>query len=59
MARKVWTAAELEQMTPAQQQEIFEQSIVMDLSQAPAEFLANVRADVEEHIARHDAQRFE
>jgi len=51
MARKVWTAAELEKLSPAERQEVFEASIVGDLDDVPPEFLARVRARVEERIA--------
>ena len=47
MARKVWTAAELEKLTRAEQQAIFDESIVMDLDEVPPAFLAQVRADAE------------
>ncbi len=47
MARKVWTAAELEKLTRAEQQAIFDESIVTDLDEVPPAFLAQVRADAE------------
>ena len=37
--RKVWTAAELEQMTPAEHDEVFESSVITDVDEVPAEFL--------------------
>jgi hypothetical protein len=40
MPVQVWTAAELEAMTPAQRHEIFEASLVSNLDEAPAELLA-------------------
>lgn len=39
MGSKVWTAAELEQMTPAERQAIFDASLVTDLDDAPPERL--------------------
>ncbi len=57
MARKVWTAAELDDMTPAEIDALFKSSIVTDLDEVPAEFLAKVRADAEEHIAATEATR--
>ena len=57
MARKIWTAAELDDMTPAQVDALFQASIVTDLDEVPAEFLAKVRADAEEHIAATEAPR--
>jgi hypothetical protein len=50
VSRKVVTAAELEQMTPAEQQAVFDASVVSDLSEVPPEFLARVRSRLEQHI---------
>ena len=57
MTRKVWTAAELDEMTPAEIDTLFDASIVTDLEQVPSEFLARVRGDVAGHIAATDALR--
>lgn len=57
MARKTWTAAELEQMTPSQRREIFEASIITDLDQAPTELLDRTRAKVEELIEEAEHPR--
>jgi hypothetical protein len=51
MAQKIWTAEELERMTPAEQDAIFEASIVRNLDDVPKEFLARVRARFEAHLA--------
>lgn len=51
MAQKVWTAAELEQLSPAEQDAIFTAGIVRDLDDVPPEFIARVRARLEDHIA--------
>lgn len=51
MPQKVWTAAELEQLSPAEQDAIFEAGIVRDLSVVPPAFLARVRRRLDEHIA--------
>ena len=56
MAPKVWTAAELEKLTPAQRHEIFEASIVRDLADAPPELVARSRARVERLIAEAGSQ---
>ena len=56
MARKVWTAAELEQLSRAEQQAIFDESIVTDLSEVPPAFLAQVRADVERLMETDERQ---
>jgi hypothetical protein len=39
MADKVWTAEELGRMTPAEQDSIFEASLVDDLASVPPKFL--------------------
>lgn len=51
MAQKVWTAAELEQLSPDEQDAIFTAGIVRYLAEVPPEFLARVRALLEDHIA--------
>ena len=55
MSGKVVTAAELEKMTPAEQQALFERSVVTDLSQVPPEFLNRVRRRIEQHIERTES----
>ena len=55
MERKIWTAAELDEMTPAQRQKIFDESIVWDLSEVPEEFLDRIRAKVLAREAFQDA----
>ncbi len=57
MERKVITAAEFEQMTPAEQDEAFAASIVWDLDQAPPDLVARARARVEERIAREHSTK--
>ena len=57
MARKLWTAAEMEKLSRDEQQAIFDQSIVTDLSEVPPAFLARVRADAERLIASRESQR--
>jgi hypothetical protein len=55
MAKKIWTAAELEQMSPAEQDAIFEAAIVRDLDDVPVEFLDRVRSRVERRISGADS----
>jgi hypothetical protein len=55
MASKIWTAAELEQMSPTERKAIFDASIVTDLDQVPPEFLARVRARVDKIIAETES----
>lgn len=50
MSGNVVTAAELEKMSPAEQQALFDASVVTDLDEAPVEFLARVRRRLEQHI---------
>jgi hypothetical protein len=47
---KVWTAAELEEMTPTEQDEAFASAVVSDLDAVPANFLTRVRNRVQERI---------
>ena len=49
--RKLWTAEELEKLSPAERNEIIRAGIVTDLSQVPPAFLERVRANVRDHIA--------
>ncbi len=54
MSQKVWTADELGAMTAAEQDVIFRNSIVSDLSAAPQEFLSRVQRRVQLRIAQSD-----
>jgi hypothetical protein len=56
MARKVWTAAEMENLSRREQQAIFDESVVTDLDSVPSEFLNLVRADAERLIEVHESQ---
>jgi len=51
VANKVWTAAELEAMSPAEQDDLFNASIVTDLDQMPGEFIARVRTRIADRAA--------
>lgn len=44
VARKIWTVAEFEKLTPAEQDAEFQASIVTDLSEVPPEFLDRIRS---------------
>lgn len=50
MARKIWTPAEFEKLTPAEQDAIFAKSIVRDLDEVPPSFLDRVRGRVQARI---------
>jgi hypothetical protein len=57
MPRKFWSAAEMEKLSRDEQQAVFDESIVTDLSEVPREFLAKVRADAVRLIESHETQR--
>lgn len=50
MAETVWTAEEFEKLSPAEQDALFEASIVTNLDMVPAEFVAHVRSRVQARI---------
>ena len=50
MANKIWTAAELEKMTPAERREISRAAEVTDLSTVDPEFLERARASARRHM---------
>ena len=53
MGQGIWTAEELSQLSPVEQDAIFEASLVTDLAEVPPEFLSQIR-DRFEHRS-HDA----
>jgi hypothetical protein len=53
----VWTAAELEQMSPPERKVIFDASVVTDLDGAPPELLERTRARVGPLIAESESPR--
>ena len=55
VASKVWTAAELEQLSPAERRAIFDASIITDLDDAPPELLARTRDRIERMIAESES----
>ena len=57
MARKVWTAEELERMTPAEQDAHFDASLVTNLSDVPEAFLDHLRERLEDRIAKRDTPK--
>ncbi len=48
---KLWTAEELEKLSPTERTEIIRAGIVTDLTQVPEAFLERVRANVRNHIS--------
>ncbi len=57
MTSKVWTAAELEQMSPQERRAIFDASIVTNLDDAPPELLARTRSRIERMIAESESSQ--
>lgn len=57
MEQKVWTAAELDAMSPAERKRIFDESIIWDLDDAPAELIARARGKVEQRIAETEGKQ--
>ena len=53
-SRKLWTAAELENLSPADRAEIIRDGIVTDLDQVPQSFLERVQANIRDHIASNE-----
>jgi len=48
--RKLWTAEELEKLSPSERNEIIRAGVVTDMDEVPPEFLARIRANVLDHI---------
>lgn len=44
-ADRIWTAAELEKMSPDERQRLLNERVITDLAQVSPEFLARVRAE--------------
>ena len=56
MADKVWTAAELEGLTPAEQDELFAASLIRDAAAVPPDFLERVRQRARHRIEETETQ---
>jgi hypothetical protein len=54
VARKVSTAEELEQLTPAEQDALFSASVVTDLDKVSAAFMERIRARAEQRLVNGD-----
>jgi len=54
MARKVWTAAELDELSAAERRRIFDENLVLDLDDVPPEFVERVRSRTAERISTTD-----
>ncbi|MBT8240500.1 MAG: hypothetical protein KJN63_04675 [Acidimicrobiia bacterium] len=55
MDPKIWTAAELEEMTPAERHEISKAAVVRDLDDAPQHLVDRAREFVRERIAAEES----
>jgi hypothetical protein len=55
MEQRVISAAEFERLTPAEQDAVFQASIVRDLDLVRPEFLARIRDRALEHITASEA----
>jgi hypothetical protein len=56
MADTVWTAAELEGLTAAEQDEVFAASLIRDPTTMPTDFLERVRERTRRRIAENETQ---
>ena len=57
MEQKIWTAAELDEMTPAERKKIFDDSIIWDLDDAPPELIERARAKILKRIAETEGKQ--
>lgn len=57
VADKVWSAEELEAMTPAEQDALFESSLITDPAQVPEAFLERVRDRARRRIADAETRK--
>ena len=55
MGQRIWTAEEIEQLSPAEQDALFEASVVASLDDVPEEFLAKVRQRFQQRAAGVDS----
>jgi hypothetical protein len=56
MTDRVWTAAELEGRTPAEQDELFAASLIRDPAEVPPDFIERVRQRARRRIADNETQ---
>ena len=55
MDSKIWTAEEFLGLTPAEQDALFQASIITDLDQAPAALVVRARARLQRRIAEQES----
>ena len=51
----MWTAAELEKLSPAERHALFDSSVVTDLDQAPQDLIERTRMRIHQRIAQAEA----
>jgi hypothetical protein len=51
---QTWTVEEWAALSAAEQDAIFQASVVTDLAQVPAEYLARIRAEFEARVAERE-----
>ena len=56
MTDKVWTAEELESLTPAEQDELFAASLIRDPARMPQAFIERIRQRARQRIADTETQ---
>ena len=54
MEKKIWKAAELEKMTPAERRKISRAAEITDLSKVPPEMLERARESARRHMATNE-----
>jgi hypothetical protein len=57
LGRRVVTAAEMDEMTPQQRQDVFRARTMWDLSELPADYVAALRATAERHLADREGEQ--
>ena len=57
MEQKVWTAAELETLSPTERRALFDASVVTDLDEAPQDLVERTRLRIQQRIASSEDQR--
>ena len=56
LGRPVVTAAQMDEMSPQQRQDVFRSRTVWDLSELPADYVAKLRATAERHLAAREGE---
>jgi hypothetical protein len=54
---KVWTAEELDDLSPAERHSLFDARVVRTLDQSPPVLIARARARIEERIVNADSRQ--